>query len=185
MWTRRKEEELPLKPAAQPPTSAELAREGIPISPLPARGSETEATRVATIGKSVIVKGQILSREDLCVDGEVEGSIDMQEHRLTVGPNGKVQAGIKAREVIVLGAVHGNIDTSDKIDIRKDAKLVGDIKTARVVIEDGAFFKGSIDVVRQEAARAPLPARPQPAPSTQAAAASVSPLLAGSLEPRK
>jgi cytoskeletal protein CcmA (bactofilin family) len=112
------------------------------------------------LGKSVMVKGQILSREDLTIDGEVEGTVELQEHRLTVGTNGKVQATIKAREIIVLGTVHGNVEATDKIDIRKDAKLVGDLKTVRIVIEDGAYFKGSIDIVRPEVTK-PVPARPQ------------------------
>src|SRR5256712_4924073 len=86
---------------------------------------------MAVLGKSVMVKGQIFSREDLTIDGEVEGTVELQEHRLTVGPNGKVLASIKAREVVVLGTVHGNVEITDRIDIRKDAKLVGDIKTAR------------------------------------------------------
>jgi cytoskeletal protein CcmA (bactofilin family) len=121
------------------------------------------------LGKSVIVKGQIFSREDLTIDGEVEGTVELQEHRLTVGPNGKVLAGIKAREIIVLGTIHGNVETTDKIDIRKDAKLVGDIKTARVVIEDGAYFKGNIDIVRAEVPK-PQPApKPQPVASATAA----------------
>jgi cytoskeletal protein CcmA (bactofilin family) len=125
------------------------------MSSMPSRPTETESTKgSAVIGKGVLVKGQILSREDLYVDGEVEGSIEMQEHRLTVGPNGKVQAGVKARELTVLGTLQGNVDASDKIDIRKEAKLVGDIKTARIVIEDGAYFKGSIDIMRTEPAKA-------------------------------
>jgi cytoskeletal protein CcmA (bactofilin family) len=105
--------------------------------------------------------------------------VELHEHRLTVGPNGKLQAGVKAREVVVLGTIHGNVEASDKIDIRKDAKLVGDIKTARIVIEDGAYFKGSIDIARPEAARAPAPAAKSqstsatssnaPAPATAAA----------------
>src|SRR5260370_36917823 len=94
----------------------------------------------AVLGKSVIVKGQIFSREALAIDGEVEGTVELQEHRLTVGRNGKGMASIKAREVVVLGTVHGNVEITDKIEIRKDAKLVGDIKTARIVIEDGAYF---------------------------------------------
>ncbi|HYP09287.1 MAG TPA: polymer-forming cytoskeletal protein [Bryobacteraceae bacterium] len=102
----------------------------------------------ATIGKAVMIKGQIFSREDLVIDGEVEGTVEAQEHRVTVGPNGKVQAGVKAREIVVLGSIHGNVEATDKIDIRKDARLVGDIKTARIVIEDGAYFKGSIDIVK-------------------------------------
>jgi len=110
----------------------------------------------ATIGKAVMVKGQIYSREDLIIDGEVEGTVDVQEHRLTVGPNGKVVAGIKAREIVVLGSIQGNVDAVDKIDIRKDAKLIGDIKAARIIIEDGAYFKGSIDIVRAEPAKQPV-----------------------------
>jgi cytoskeletal protein CcmA (bactofilin family) len=125
------------------------------------------------LGKSVIVKGQIFSREDLTIDGEVEGTVELQEHRLTVGPNGKVLASIKAREIVVLGTIHGNVETTDKIDIRKDAKLVGDIKTARVVIEDGAYFKGNIDIVRAEVPK------PQPAPKPQPVASAPAPAATG------
>jgi cytoskeletal protein CcmA (bactofilin family) len=120
----------------------------------------------AVIGKSVMIKGQIYSREDLTIDGEVEGTVELQEHRLTVGINGKVQASVKAREIVVLGTIHGNVEAADKIDIRKDAKLVGDIKTARIVIEDGAYFKGSIDIAKPEVAK-PAPA-PRPVPAQQA-----------------
>ena len=125
----------------------------------------------ALIGKSVTVKGQILSREDLFVDGEVEGSIEMQESKLTVGPNGREQAGIKAREIVVLGTIHGNVEVGDKIDIRKDAKLVGDIRTVRIVIEDGAYFKGSIDIAKPEVKPAARPPQPAAAPAPQPAAA--------------
>jgi len=91
----------------------------------------------------------------------------LQEHRLTIGPNGKVVATIKAREIVVLGTVHGNIETREKIDIRKDAKVVGDIRTARIVIEDGAYFKGSIDIVRAEAPKPAAVPKPQPVASAQ------------------
>jgi cytoskeletal protein CcmA (bactofilin family) len=126
------------------------------------------------LGKSVIVKGQIFSREDLTIDGEVEGTVELQEHRLTVGPNGKVMASIKAREIVVLGTIHGNVETTDKIDIRKEAKLVGDIKTSRIVIEDGAYFKGNIDIVRAETPRPAAPPAPKPQPAASASAASSS-----------
>jgi cytoskeletal protein CcmA (bactofilin family) len=176
MWNRRKDEEFALKPASAPPTSSALAKEGIPMSTLPGRTNEPHFDNPrggsAVLGKSVIVKGQIFSREDLTIDGEVEGTVELQEHRLTVGPNGKVIAGIKAREVVVLGTIHGNVETTDKIDIRKDAKLLGDIKTARVVIEDGAYFKGNIDIVRAEVPK-PQPA-PKPQPVASATAAPVS-----------
>ena len=173
MWNRRKDEEFALKPASAPPTPSALAKEGIPMSTLPGRTNEPHFDNPrggsAVLGKSVIVKGQIFSREDLTIDGEVEGTVELQEHRLTVGPNGKVLAGIKAREIVVLGTIHGNVETTDKIDIRKDAKLVGDIKTARVVIEDGAYFKGNIDIVRAEVPK------PQPAPKPQPVASATAP----------
>jgi cytoskeletal protein CcmA (bactofilin family) len=179
MWNRRKEEEQhnhTPKPASAPPTSSELAKEGIPMSTLPGRTTsephlDSHRGGQAVLGKSVIVKGQIFSREDLTIDGDVEGTIELQEHRLTVGPNGKVKASVKAREIVVLGTIHGNVETTDRIDIRKDAKLVGDIKTARIVIEDGAYFKGNIDIIRADAPKQAS----QPAPKTQTQAASPAP----------
>jgi len=179
VWNRRKEEEFTTRPMTGPPAPSELAKEGIPMSTLPGRGSEPhhDVARTAVLGKSVIVKGQIFSREDLTIDGEVEGTVELQEHRLTIGPNGKVRASVKARELVVLGTIHGDVETTDKIDIRKEAKLVGDIKTARIVIEDGAYFKGNIDIVRAEAARpaaAPQP-KPQAVASTPSSAAAAAP----------
>jgi len=133
------------------------------------RNYDTPAgTGSATIGKAVMIKGQIFSREDLIIDGEVEGTVEAQEHRVTVGPNGKVQAGIKAREIVVLGSIQGNVDAADKIEIKKDARLVGDIKTARIVIEDGAYFKGSIDITKD--IKAPAQAQ-RPEKSAQPAVA--------------
>ena len=93
-----------------------------------------------------------------------------------------MQAGIKAREVVVLGTVHGNVETGDKIEIRKDAKLVGDIKTMRIVIEDGAYFKGSIDIIRPEAAKPVQLARPQAVAPVAAPAAVQVPLAASATE---
>lgn len=167
MWNRRKEDEAP-KLTPQQPTNASLAREGIPMNTLPPRPVEAETRGgTATIGKSVVIKGQLHSREDLYIDGEIEGSVELVEHRLTVGPNGKLMAGIKAREIVVLGTVHGNVEAGEKIEIRKEAKLLGDIRTIRIVIEDGAYFKGSIDIVKKEAP----PARPAaPPPAAQPAA---------------
>ncbi len=163
MWNKRKEEEYPPKSPATPSAPASQIKENAPMSTSPAPTHHAPESRgPASIGKSVMIKGQIFSREDLTIDGEIDGSVELHEHRLTVGPNGKLQAGVKAREVVVLGTIHGNVEASDKIDIRKDAKLVGDIKTARIVIEDGAYFKGSIDIARPEAARTPAaPAQPK------------------------
>lgn len=173
MWNRRKDEEFtPSTPVVPPPAPMESKKESsIPMSSSPGRMPEpyTELPRggPASLGKSVLVKGQIFSREDLTIDGEVEGTIELHENRLTIGPNGKVTANIKAREIIVIGSVNGNMDVADKIDIRKEARLVGDIRSARVVIEDGAFFKGSIDIVKVEPPKA-LPPKPQPAAQAQA-----------------
>lgn len=181
MWNRRKDEEQPVaKPVSAPPRVSEPAKEGIPMSTMSSRphmgqdASNEPLTRggSAVLGKSVIVKGQIFSREDLTIDGEVEGTVELQEHRLTVGPNGKVMATIKAREICIIGTVTGNVEASDKIDIRKEAKLVGDIRTARIVIEDGAYFKGNIDIIRTPAAA--------PAAKPQAVASAAKPAAAGS-----
>lgn len=172
IWNRRKDEEQPIiKPEpAPPPVKPEIVKEGTSMSTLSSRPYGQDAQPAdpitprgghAILGKSVILKGQIFSREDLTIDGEVEGTVELQEHRLTVGVNGKVTATIKAREICVIGTVNGNVEASDKIDIRKDAKLVGDIRTARIVIEDGAYFKGNIDIVRQGAATPATPAAPK------------------------
>jgi cytoskeletal protein CcmA (bactofilin family) len=110
----------------------------------------------AAIGKAVKINGQIQSKEDLFVDGDVEGTLEAPDHRLTIGPNGKVHATIKAREVVALGNIQGNVEAADKIEIRKEARLIGDIRTARIIIEDGAYFKGSIDIVKSEPTKAPV-----------------------------
>lgn len=152
MWNKRKEEENLPRPSAAPasPAHVEAGREPVMSAPgQAAHPTAPDAPRgVAAIGKSVIIKGQILSREDLYLDGEMEGTVEVPEHRLTIGQHAKLQAGIRAREVVVLGMVNGNVEALEKIDIRKDAKLIGDIKTGGIVIEDGAYFKGSIDIVR-------------------------------------
>jgi cytoskeletal protein CcmA (bactofilin family) len=124
------------------------------LSSMPFKVPEPDGTRgQASIGKAVKISGQISSKEDLYVDGDVEGTIELREHRLTVGPNGRVVSNVKAREVVILGNVQGNVEASDKLEVRKDARLVGDIKTARIVIEDGAYFKGSIDIAKPESAK--------------------------------
>ena len=179
MWNKRKDEDV-RQPAAPPPPPAEVAtREPVPAPAAPPRPAAAEPARgVAAIGKSVMIKGQILSREDLYLDGEMEGTVEVPEHRLTIGPHAKLQASIRAREVVVLGSVNGNVEAIEKIDIRKDARLVGDIKTGGIVIEDGAFFKGSIDIVRPEPAKQPAK-QPQQQPQAQVAPAAAAPVVAG------
>jgi cytoskeletal protein CcmA (bactofilin family) len=103
----------------------------------------------AVLGKSVVFKGQIESREDLIIEGEVEGTIEMIEHRLTIAANGEVKANVVAREVEVLGSIEGKVEAVDKVYIRKGARFIGDIHSAGIVIEDGGFIKGNIDLSRQ------------------------------------
>ena len=120
------------------------------MSTTPYKTPDSDPRNTATIGKAVKVNGQIFTKEDLYVDGDVEGTIESQDNKVTVGPNGRVQASIRAREVVILGQVQGNVEAADKVDIRKDAKLVGDIISSRISIEDGALFKGSIDIRKPE-----------------------------------
>ena len=102
----------------------------------------------ATLGKSVTIKGEIRGDEDLTINGDMEGSIDLTGHHLTVGPEARVKASIVARAVDVAGSVHGKVDAMERIEIRGKAELIGDIHTAKIVIEDGAYFKGAVDITR-------------------------------------
>jgi cytoskeletal protein CcmA (bactofilin family) len=174
MWKSRKEEE-PQVPTHTTPPVKEVNPVASPIErkpmyepePTPARGG------MAHIGKSVLVKGELSGNEDLYIDGEIEGTVELKDHNLTIGPNGRVKANLHAKEVTVLGKVQGNVRATDKLEIRKSGSLVGDIITARITIEDGAYFKGSIDIQRQDTARAAEARRPE------AAAAAAPPQYAG------
>lgn len=123
---------------------------------------------VAHIGKSVVVRGELSGSEDLYLDGQVEGSIELHDHHLTIGPHGRVKASVNAREVVVHGELNGNVHGTERVELKKNAVLTGDIVTQRIVIEDGAIFKGSLDT--QRAAAKPEPKRG----TVEAAAASVS-----------
>src|SRR5437763_187166 len=183
MWNKRRDEEpakpfIPTGPSAPPaaPSSADPKKEPTTMASMPAGRPDPESRGgSATIGKAVKIIGQIHSKEDLYVDGDVEGTVEAPDHKLTVGPNGTVHATVKAREVVALGSIQGNVEAADRIEIRKDAKLVGDIRTARIVIEDGAYFKGSIDIVKPEPAKVSMPqqrpAGPNAAPVHAPAAA--------------
>jgi cytoskeletal protein CcmA (bactofilin family) len=132
------------KPQATPAPAPSVPMEKKEIRPM----EMNKMTRddVAHIGKSVVIKGELSGSEDLHLDGEVEGSIDLKEHVLTVGPHGRVRANVHAREIIVHGKVDGNLDGTDRVELKRSAVQVGDISTQRIVIEDGAFFKGAIDI---------------------------------------
>jgi cytoskeletal protein CcmA (bactofilin family) len=104
----------------------------------------------ATIGKGLSIKGEINGSESLFIDGKVEGSVNLPGNRVTVGRNGQVSASITAREIVVLGKVRGNVSATDRVDIRAEGSLSGDVAAARISIEDGAYFKGGIDIRKPE-----------------------------------
>jgi cytoskeletal protein CcmA (bactofilin family) len=105
----------------------------------------------ATIGKSLVIKGEVTGSESLYIDGRVEGTINLPGNRVTVGRNGQVTANVNAREVVVLGKVKGNLTASDRVDIRNEGSLTGDVVCQRISIEDGAYFKGGIDIRKPNA----------------------------------
>ncbi len=113
----------------------------------------SKSGEVALIGKSVVIKGELSGSEDLYLDGQVEGSIELRDHSLTVGPNGVVKANVSAKGVIVQGKLEGSIIASDKVELRQSAVVTGDLATQRISIEEGAFLKGKVDV-QKEAAKA-------------------------------
>ena len=108
--------------------------------------SASPAGEQASISKGLSIKGEITGTESLFIDGKVEGSINIPGNRVTVGKNGVVNASISAREIVVLGKLKGNVTATDRVDIRAEGALTGDVAAARISIEDGAFFKGGIDI---------------------------------------
>jgi cytoskeletal protein CcmA (bactofilin family) len=111
----------------------------------------TAASGLAQIGKSVVVKGELSGSEDLYVDGQVEGSIALKGNSLTVGPNGQVKASVDAKGVVVQGKLDGNIQASDRVDLRKSAIVTGYISAQRISIEEGAYLKGKVEIHRSDA----------------------------------
>ena len=124
---------------------------------------------IVNIGKSVVIKGELNGSEDLTIEGHVEGTIQLRDHVLTIGPNGRIKAQVFAKSVIVLGEVTGNVTASDKVDIRDNGSVDGDIISPRVAIAEGAHFRGSVDMQRKPGQAAPKSdikaAAPQPAAS--------------------
>lgn len=155
----------------------EIRKETNPVSTVPHRVSEADSRDSATIGKAVKVVGQIFAKEDLHVDGDVEGAIESTDNKVTVGATGRVQAAIKAREVVIFGHVQGNVEATEKVDVRREARLIGDITAARIAIEDGAVFKGRIDIQRPQS----KPASDGVAVAATSSSASASPIAGAAI----
>ena len=185
MWKRKEDEYTTPVPDPSPSGSAFNPAASAPPRPAePVRSESLRTNEIATIGKSVVVKGELSGSEDLAVDGEVEGSISLRGQSLTVGPNGRVRANIEARNVILHGRVDGDVHATERVELRKTASLTGDISTARISIEDGAFFKGTIDIQKPEPG-SKVETKP-PAPALAAAAPVAASSAQGSLlEPKK
>jgi cytoskeletal protein CcmA (bactofilin family) len=141
MWKPSQSEPQNATPTPEPPRPAPAA----PSHEMAARAGAA-ANDQAVISKGLFVKGEISGTESLYIDGKVEGSISLPGNRVTIGRNGQVGANVTAREVVVLGKVRGNVTATDRVDIRAEGALSGDVAAARISIEDGAFFKGGIDI---------------------------------------
>ena len=180
MWKR----DEAVRPASgQPAAPHQPTAPATPGAPPP----RPEASRhnmekdIVNIGKSVVIKGELNGSEDLTIEGHVEGTIQLRDHVLTIGPNGRIKAQVFAKSVIVLGEVTGNVTASDKVDIRDNGSVDGDIVSPRVAIAEGAHFRGSVDMQRKAGAAQPQAAKPavaaqpagQPATSPQGQPAAV------------
>ena len=146
-----------IKPTPEPERTPMSTSQNTFSEPTPAaapRNAVLNNQEQATIGKSLIIKGEVTGSESLYIDGRVEGAINLPGNRVTVGRNGQVQANINAREVVVLGKVKGNLTASDRVDIRNEGSLTGDVVCQRISIEDGAYFKGGIDIRKPTAKEA-------------------------------
>src|SRR5215212_446614 len=159
MWKRDES----VKPAA-PPASTPAAASAAPVAAAPSAEPRAQLGRdMVNIGKSVVIKGELSGSEDLTIEGHVEGRIDLKDNVLTIGPNGKIKAEVFAKAVVVLGEVTGNVTASEKVDIRDNGSVDGDIASPRVAIAEGAHFRGSVDMQRQGAAKPHQPQQPQQA----------------------
>ena len=174
MWKR----DEAVKPTGSQPTPAAPAppsqQQTAPVTPqAESRRPQLTERDVVNIGKSVVIKGELNGSEDLTIEGHVEGKIELKDHVLTIGPNGKIKAQVFAKAVIVLGEVNGNVTATEKVDIRDGGSVDGDIVSPRVAIAEGAHFRGSVDMQRKGAQpQAGQPQRPggQSGPQAQPAA---------------
>jgi cytoskeletal protein CcmA (bactofilin family) len=182
MWKARPEENRvtsvnPAQPASAPATVAAPAPKDVHRPAV-----ETHAADVGHIGKSVVLRGELTGNEDLYLDGEVEGNINLRDHKLVIGPNARIKAAISARDVVVHGRVDGNVTASERVELKRASTLCGDVITHRIVIEDGAVFKGSIDIKEQRETKTEVrkPAVTPPAVTQSAVVNSAPALNAGS-----
>ncbi len=153
MWWEKEKKSQPDVSDSQPtvPEISETTKVETPMPESIRRDSSvnSQGQVQATIGRSIILKGELSANEDLIIEGQFEGTVNLQDHCLTVGSNGKVKAEIQARQVVILGSVNGNVNAREKIEVRRSGNVTGDLTSASISIEEGAYFKGSIDILRE------------------------------------
>ena len=170
MWKR----DEAVKPTSQPtPAAVPVASNVQPSAPVAQQAEPRRIERdLVNIGKSVVIKGELSGSEDLTIEGHVEGKIDLRDHVLTIGPNGKIKAQLNAKAIVVLGEVIGNVTATEKVDIRENGSVDGDITAPRVAIAEGAHFRGSVDMQNKGAKPAGATSTAQvPRPATTPAVA--------------
>jgi cytoskeletal protein CcmA (bactofilin family) len=177
MW-KRDDAVKPTPPGAPPAGPGQSAPTSQHVNTAPASEPvrSSDATRgmekgPVNIGKSVVIKGELTGSEDLTIEGHVEGKIELRQNVLTIGPNGKIKAQVFAKSVVILGEVTGNVTATEKVDLRDNGSVDGDIAAPRVAIAEGAHFRGSIDMQRAGAKPGDKPASPDAKPAQSPAAA--------------
>jgi cytoskeletal protein CcmA (bactofilin family) len=159
MWNSNKQPQndypapAPAQPTTFPAAPSASTFNSTPSPSAPARSSAPAAKNLATLGSGLTVKGQISGDEDLQVEGKVEGPITLKGQRLTVGASGEIVSDVHAREVIVYGKVRGNLFAEDRVEVKKDGSVIGNITGGRVLIEDGAYLKGQIEIQRNSGSK--------------------------------
>jgi cytoskeletal protein CcmA (bactofilin family) len=147
MWSQNNQQDTPQLLTKPPISNSPVSSDSAPslVRPSP-RADAANGNHVAAIGKSLVIKGEVSGSESLYIDGRIEGSINLPENSVTIGSNGQVNATVTAREVIVQGKIVGNVNASDRLKVHSEGSLTGDAVAQRISLEDGAFFKGKIDI---------------------------------------
>ena len=172
MWKR----DEAVKPTGGQSTPGGQSQQGSPSASWPSESKQQLGRDVVNIGKSVVIKGELNGSEDLTIEGNVEGKIELKDHALTIGPNGKIKAEVFVKTLIVLGEVNGNIAASERVEIRDGGSVDGDIVSPRVAIAEGAHFRGSVDMQRKSGQDGHGSSRQRPASQHAAEAAAAQPV---------
>jgi cytoskeletal protein CcmA (bactofilin family) len=164
MWWEKKpqsaDSSVPEPASEMPPPPPATPKVENPMNPTTTLRQPTptpSGSQQTILGRTIVLRGQLSGNGDLLIEGQFDGNISLEDHCLTVGPDGQVKAEIHARQVVVMGSITGNITARDKVEIRRTGRVLGDLRAAGIAIEDGAYFKGSIEIVRDDVQEVPKP----------------------------